>query len=290
MRQLIRSLSAGVLLVPVILGGAVASAQDDTDPSADCGVCHEELVAAFALTAHALDRPNAPTCTNCHGDGTQHMDEGGDASLIQYPRGSDGAATCLECHGDVAHAFNGGAAHGRAEVWCFDCHVVHPEQPRAAALLVDADSTNLCATCHARQQRAFSRPFGHQLGRAGLECVSCHNPHGGPGERSTKVDRSGDPVCITCHADLRGPHVFPHVAGPMGSCLSCHQPHGSSNPHALTRSRVDQLCLECHSTIGGGTLGSQPPAFHDLRSPRFRDCTVCHVAIHGSNTSPGLLK
>ena len=75
-----------------------------------------------------------------------------------------------------------------------------------------------------------------------------------------------------------------------GDCRACHEPHGSSNPMALKRSRVDQLCLECHSPIEGGTLGPQPPAIHDLFSPRYRNCTTCHVAIHGSNTSPALLK
>ena len=59
---------------------------------------------------------------------------------------------------------------------------------------------------------------------------------------------------------------------------------------ALTRPTVSQLCLECHSPISGGTLGSQPPSFHDLLSPRYRNCTTCHVAIHGSNSSPELLK
>jgi predicted CXXCH cytochrome family protein len=72
--------------------------------------------------------------------------------------------------------------------------------------------------------------------------------------------------------------------------MSCHEPHGSVKPSALTRTRVDQLCLECHSPITGGTLGSQPPSIHDLRSPRYRECTVCHVAIHGSNTSTLFLK
>jgi hypothetical protein len=58
----------------------------------------------------------------------------------------------------------------------------------------------------------------------------------------------------------------------------------------LKRARVDQLCLECHSPIAGTTLGSQPPSFHNIRLPRYQNCTVCHTAIHGSNRSPVLLK
>jgi nitrate reductase cytochrome c-type subunit len=51
-----------------------------------------------------------------------------------------------------------------------------------------------------------------------------------------------------------------------------------------------QVCIECHSPITGGTLGSQPPSFHNLTSPRYQNCTTCHVAIHGSNRDPQLLK
>lgn len=72
--------------------------------------------------------------------------------------------------------------------------------------------------------------------------------------------------------------------------MSCHLPHGSVNPKQLTRANVYQLCLECHSPIAGGTLGSQPPSFHNLTSARYQNCTTCHVAIHGSNRDPQLLK
>jgi hypothetical protein len=59
----------------------------------------------------------------------------------------------------------------------------------------------------------------------------------------------------------------------------------------LLWARVEQLCLSCHSQTGGPrTYGSQPPSFHDLTLPRYRNCTTCHTAVHGSNLSPQLLK
>ena len=58
----------------------------------------------------------------------------------------------------------------------------------------------------------------------------------------------------------------------------------------LQRAQVYQLCIECHSNLGHETLGSQPPAFHNLNLARYRNCTTCHVAVHGSNRSPALLK
>ena len=35
-------------------------------------------------------------------------------------------------------------------------------------------------------------------------------------------------------------------------------------------------------------LGVVPPAFHDLRSPRFQNCTVCHQKVHGSHVDRNL--
>jgi DmsE family decaheme c-type cytochrome len=104
------------------------------------------------------------------------------------------------------------------------------------------------------------------------------------------LTRTGELPCFGCHAEKRGPFVFEHVTGVAGDCLSCHEPHGSSNPKELVRARVDRLCLECHSTLSAETLGSQPPSFHNLSLPRYQNCTTCHVAVHGSNLSPALLK
>jgi hypothetical protein len=59
----------------------------------------------------------------------------------------------------------------------------------------------------------------------------------------------------------------------------------------LTRNNVSQQCLECHSNlVAGSALGSVPPAFHDLRSARFRNCTICHQKIHGSHVNKALLR
>jgi DmsE family decaheme c-type cytochrome len=288
MRQLIRLLSAGSLLVLVALGPAAgASAQDD--PSEDCAMCHEEIVAAYRGTVHSVSERGAPSCATCHGQGMAHMEEGGDASLIAKPEGITGQQICLSCHQTIHTMFSMRSAHSDTEVYCDSCHAIHPADRPRPALLHDSPNA-VCATCHAAQANSFRRPYGHRLDRGGLECVSCHNPHGGSGEYSLVVNRAGEGPCVTCHAEKRGPFVFPHVSDVTGDCLTCHEPHGSSNPMGLKRARVDQLCLECHSYIEGGTLGSQPPAFHDLRSPRYRECTVCHVAIHGSNLSPALTK
>ena len=287
MKKLIHTLALGALGVGLALGGASQAAAGD--PSEDCAVCHEDIAANFQHTVHAVAERDAPSCVTCHGDGARHMEEGGDPTLIGKPAGRDGEILCRACHQNVSTMFSSRSVHSDASVWCGSCHNVHTTSPSQPQLLAKA-ANDLCASCHPGPAGSFKKPFGHNLDRGGLQCVSCHNPHGGAGEQSLKVDRSGDVVCVSCHAEKRGPFVFPHVANVAGTCLSCHEPHGASNPMALTRSRVDQLCLECHSTIEGGTFGSQPPSFHDLRSPRYQNCTTCHVMVHGSNTSPLLLK
>jgi DmsE family decaheme c-type cytochrome len=289
MRHHITIQAVGAITFGLMVAIGAPAPAGAVDRSEDCAMCHEEIADDYLHTVHAVAERGGPTCTTCHGSGTRHMDEGGDPSLIRVPEGRDGERMCTSCHQDLPTMFSSHSVHSDSTVWCGSCHNVHAT-PSSEPPLLKSASNELCASCHPSAAGSFAKPFGHDLDRGGLECVSCHNPHAGAGAESLKLDRSGDSPCVTCHAEKRGPFVFPHVSDVAGSCLSCHEPHGSSNPMALTRPRVDQLCLECHSLIEGGTFGSQPPSFHDLRSPRYRNCTTCHVAVHGSNTSPMLLK
>jgi DmsE family decaheme c-type cytochrome len=166
-----------------------------------------------------------------------------------------------------------------------------------AVSLLRQPGSALCVGCHPQIRGSFAKPYTHPMhesvdgaGRAGMQCASCHNPHGGRGEDSLKRDRTGDVACMSCHTEKRGPFVYTHPATVAGSCRSCHEPHGSVNAMMLTRSRVSQLCLECHTGVPAGTVGSQPPSLHDLHSPRYQNCTSCHIAIHGSNSSPLLAR
>jgi DmsE family decaheme c-type cytochrome len=289
MKKLTYMMAGAAIVVTLGLGTEPRANAQESDPSEDCAVCHEELVADFQNTVHAIGDRGGPTCASCHGNGEAHMEEGGDASLIAKPEGRDLEMLCLSCHRNTRTMFSKRSVHSGASVTCDSCHNVHTTSSAQPKMLEEA-ANELCASCHPSPAGSFAKPFGHNLDRGGLQCVSCHNPHGGQGRRSLKVDRSGEVACLSCHAEKRGPFVYPHVTGVTGDCLSCHEPHGSVNPMALTRARVDHLCLECHSPIEGATLGSQPPSFHDLRSPRYQNCTSCHVMVHGSNTSPLLLK
>lgn len=263
-----------------------------------CADCHADEVKAFLSNPHARSarhekNPDPESfCATCHGDGSKHMEAGGDASLIHGFHGAAGAEDCRSCHEKTNEheSFATGFHANSASVNCLTCHSVHKSIPQSEHLLAKSPGA-LCETCHSSTSASFrNKPFAHRLDRGGMSCVDCHDPHDRKGQ-TVRLTRDGELACLTCHAEKRGPFVFDHVTGSAGDCLSCHQPHGSINPKMLTWARVAQLCLSCHSHTGGPrTAGEQPPAFHDLTLPRYRNCTTCHVAIHGSNQSEFFLK
>ena len=270
-----------------------------------CNDCHDVQAKSFTGNPHVRSvpkgAPNDPTktnkiCENCHGDGTKHMEAGGDKSLIRALSGRAGAEFCTTCHQESgSHAsFRTGMHANSATVNCLTCHSIHQSDPRGAHLNVKP-TMELCASCHPSTAATLrQKPFTHRPVNGVMDCSSCHDPHGRPGKESLRLTRAGEPPCVNCHSEKRGPFVFEHPTGLSAisaqDCLRCHEQHGSSNPKMLKRANVYQLCLECHSRIQTDTLGSQPPAFHNISLPRYRNCTSCHVAIHGSNLSPRLFK
>ncbi|MGA7991598.1 MAG: cytochrome c3 family protein, partial [Thermoanaerobaculia bacterium] len=263
-----------------------------------CADCHDEAK-IFASNPHTRGYRAAhggvagnAVCETCHGDGTKHMEAGGDKSLIKGLHGRTGADTCQTCHkqsAERASFWNGVHASSEA-VNCLSCHSIHKSGKGQKALL-QSDPNTLCASCHGDVKASFTaEPFAHRLKDGVMSCVNCHDPHGRPANHAVRQTRAGEPGCVSCHSEKRGPFVFPHVTGVAGSCTSCHRPHGSPYPHQLTRATVYTQCLECHSTLSTGTLGSQPPSFHSLSLPRYQNCTTCHTAVHGSQRNPQLLK
>lgn len=292
----------------ILAGLAAGQAPEQTPPpksekteAAACIDCHDQQGKSFAGNPHTRipgsewGKPGSgnAACSSCHGSGAKHMESSGeDKSDIRAFHGRVGAEFCVTCHtSNKAHASFQTGVHASSEtVNCLTCHSVHASEPKAAHLLVKKPS-EICASCHAPQTASFrNKPFAHRLGRGGMECTSCHDPHGLARDKALKLTRVGEMPCVDCHAEKRGPFVFEHVNGVVGTCTTCHEAHGSSNPKRLVRARVDQLCLECHSALTTATLGSQPPSFHNFSLPRWKNCTTCHVAVHGSNVSPRLFK
>ncbi len=270
----------------IILGPLLAAPQKEYMGSEVCQACHEEIFKGLTRTPHGRIEANTKlgwqgkACESCHGPGSAHADSAAPTDI----RGPE-SVSCLECHKNQptrVGAIRGG--HARNQVGCANCHSVHAAKPK--------QPLKVCGTCHAATVAQFQKPYRHRLQEGGVQCVDCHNPHGRLlSANPLREVSANEPGCFRCHGDKRGPFAFEHAPVRMEGCGACHEAHGSANPRMLTRHEVRFQCLECHTGLGGGpALGGVPPAFHDLRSGRFQNCTVCHVKVHGSHVNRALLR
>jgi DmsE family decaheme c-type cytochrome len=266
--------------------------------SETCQTCHEDIFKDFSRNPHhAVEKKKGwetRACESCHGSGSKHA-ESASADDIRNPAKLSAAEqnkTCLACHrNQPTHIGRVKAGHFRGQMSCNSCHSVHktPDElrPRRTARV-----NQLCSSCHTGTWAEFQRPHAHRVAEGAMSCVDCHNPHGSFLPRQVRTAAANEPACLNCHGDKRGPFTFEHAPVRLEGCTACHQPHGSVNPRMLTRNEVRILCLECHSntTAQTGVIGGVPPAFHDLRSPRYRNCTTCHQKVHGSHVNRELLR
>ncbi len=266
-----------------------------------CQACHEDVYKAFQGTPHArLDKDarrgwQGKACESCHGPGSAHA-ESGSAADIRNPAKiapAESDRMCLGCHLNQptqVGRIQGG--HARGQVACVNCHSIHKPRAETVTSAKAALINQSCAACHVSSWAEFQKPHRHRLPEGAMSCVDCHNPHGSLLSRSLQTVSSNEPGCLKCHGDKRGPFTFEHASVRVEGCTACHQPHGSANPRMLTRHEVRFVCLECHSNlpVPGAGAGGVPAAFHDLRSPRFRNCTTCHVKIHGSYIDRAFLR
>ena len=268
-----------------------------------CQVCHEDISKNFQKNPHhsvETDKKRGwetRACESCHGPASKHV-ESVSAADIRQPaklKPADADRICLTCHqNQPTHTGRINSSHARNQVSCVACHSVHKNGPDGMVARKPVAINEQCASCHTSIWASFQRPYRHRLPEGAMSCVDCHNPHGGLLQRSMQASRGNEPGCYNCHGDKAGPFPFEHAPVRLEGCASCHQPHGSANPRMLTRPVVSQVCLECHANLPtptpAATLGTIPPAFHDLRSPRFQNCTICHQKVHGSYVNRSLLK
>ena len=262
-----------------------------------CQACHDEIAAKLSTSAHqAIARRSGleqRACESCHGPGAKHAESTSPGDILQpgKMRAAEADRTCLSCHKNQPWAgrrIPGG--HAQSQVACVTCHAVH-QSPEDLVSRKVATVNARCAACHTGPRAEFQRPHAHRLSNDAIKCSDCHNPHGNALASSLRTVSANEPGCLKCHGDKRGPFVFEHAPVRLEGCGACHEPHGSANPRMLKRQDAKTLCLECHANIGApSALGGVPPAFHDLRSTRFRNCTTCHVKIHGSHVNRALLR
>jgi predicted CXXCH cytochrome family protein len=282
--------------------------------SETCAACHDAQFKKVGATKHgklhtlSAWKGKVVGCESCHGPGKEHVEGGGDKSKIVSFKALDAKAaseTCLSCHaGKEQHNNFRRGDHWRNNIGCIQCHAAHGPDPanfkpasttltadvaaqkpgQATQALLRSNEPQLCIGCHTEIKSQFNKPFRHRVLEGAMTCSDCHNPHGGFETKQTKLAVGTDAACIKCHSNKQGPFVFEHAPLKLEGCSTCHTPHGASNPKMLKRNSVRQLCLECHSSITE-QLAPDTPSFHNQAVLRYQNCTICHAAIHGSNSS-----
>jgi DmsE family decaheme c-type cytochrome len=260
-----------------------------------CKACHEELFNGWEKSAHwkqTLKEGGIAKhgCEDCHGPGSAHVDGGGDKTKIfifQDHSTKEVNERCLTCHAsDHEQANMSNSEHQRSGVSCISCH--SPHHGKETNFLLTKSQPELCYNCHLQQKAQFEMPFHHRVDEGLIQCSDCHNPHGTAGPKQVRASASQDAICFKCHTDKQGPFVYEHAPVKVDGCTSCHLTHGGANAHMLKLSNVNLLCLQCHTTSSFSTAPGAP-SFHN-QATFFQACTLCHIAIHGSNFSSTFFK
>lgn len=215
-----------------------------------------------------------------------------------------GNRTCADCHTNITRTFPAsehGRYHKEEVAWagvsgCESCHGAGSKHVAAGGgrgkfIHNPGKDPASCFQCHLDVHAAFKLPQHHPVMEKQMNCVQCHDPHGGDihqpfaGLAMARLNER----CANCHKDQGRPFVFEHEAMREG-CTVCHTPHGSFNDKMLVE-RDMNLCLKCHAQIqdGAGTvlIGKSD---HSTRIKRGTCWSAgCHTAVHGSNVNPRML-
>lgn len=257
-------------------------------------------------------------CRTCH---TAHSGREGEAMadvvFMRVP--NDRGQLCQMCHTQMAGGPQQGshpigrmeqpvpglltAAGGHAgpdgqTMTCQTCHEPHGGGDDHL-LIVDANTSELCVTCHPKyavtnwrpgvsgehpqnpplqtdaQRQAIER-MGTRVGQAGtLICLSCHKMHQGKSERAMLAQSlDNSEFCISCHPDRkevfgtahdlrtnapRAQNAQGRTVSQSGPCGSCHSFHSYARKPDPKPFDPTGLCTTCHQA--GAVAANASPAF-----------------------------
>jgi len=303
--------AGGMMLALAGTAQAEETAAYTADGANACLTCHgaddEHPANQVLATPHGVTGDaNSPfgdgnhQCETCHGPSQAHLSRNADGSrppvdfrFDDNSTAQDQNAVCLTCHkgGDRFHW--PGSTHQFEGVACVNCHEIHVTDDPVLSL---ETQPQVCYQCHQEQRAQFLRQSRHpvqaqtaDMSHTGMmACSDCHNPHGSAGVGLLKGNTVNE-TCYGCHAEKRGPFLWEHAPA-REDCTNCHTPHGSNHENLLV-ARQPWMCQQCHSAnfhpsgVYSGT--GIPPDGADQRI-LGKQCTNCHVQVHGSNHPSGI--
>lgn len=228
---------------------------------------------------------NAGVCAQCHLRGANLRTQ----IITSFANGTPGCFNSTLCHGAVGHPVGWAdpAQHGftaKANLtFCQTCHSNNPSggpgsNPRFNVAL--GRLVNGCEDCHEpltahppvlqipavfgniNNPDPLNTPwFRHRTSTNFDACNRCHG---------AALDGGVGPRCQACHVAAL-PTATKDSPDPCSSCHS-NPPSGTTYPninrahisHAIVNAPTGQLCAECHSGLGSGTLN------HFLRAKNIR--------------------
>ncbi|MDF1544125.1 MAG: DmsE family decaheme c-type cytochrome [bacterium] len=209
--------------------------QDQFGAKELCLSCHKDH--SFDDWAFSSHNAADVTCADCH--------------QVHGQAGVETKSTtelCYDCHGDVRAAMHLPSAHPVSEgkMSCQSCHDPHGGTTKFS---LEADSRELCFTCHAGKEG----PFAFEHAPVNEDCMICHSPHGSVVDNL--LIQSEPTLCLNCH-----PMHF-HTAGIADEATDFVIP---GHPDRTLNSSADSFktgmltkCTQCHTMVHGTDNPSQ---------------------------------
>jgi hypothetical protein len=260
-----------------------------------CRTCHDDRqLTASPLHQRAISRPDAQTCSSCHGSHAIAK------ALARKDKGTD-AQYCLTCHSKpltrsidgktisltIDEAWIKGSVHPSHE--CTDCHRAYSKgnHPSPKAFVSGRElshaASEACERCHlekaVKEKDSIHAVLLAEGDQRAPGCSDCHGAHQvGPGALADTLD--GVP-CRKCHQEtfdayrtsIHGMSKPTATAHPP-LCAACHTAH-DVKPAMASRSPRD-MCLACHPAFEEGHRQQLPNPKAHLEMVA---CTACHVPL-----------
>ena len=269
----------------------------------DCSICHPQESEEFTRGIHGellqSGDPNAPKCTDCHGE--HGILAKSDIASPIFPRNIP--SLCAKCHreGETAAVRNVGAQtnvirnytmsiHGKGllesglmvSAVCTDCHGSHfllpAHNPDSRVNRKNIAST--CGECHLGIYEQFKEsvhsPLAYRTDKEQPGCDDCHKAH--EIERVDRDDFRSQILnqCGKCHEDVTNTYfeTYHGKVSKLGSaraakCYDCHGSHAilpPTNPAStLSRDNIVETCARCHPGSNRKFTGYLTHATHHNR-------------------------